>query len=173
MKNDIKNKKIDKNLIGIEEDIITIQCFDRLRTKGRPKYKLNNIGINIIDKLSNLYCTKEEISYILGVDISVLENSVNKDIFNDAYKKGCEGGKVRLRKAQFDLAKRSHTMAIWLGKQYLGQKDLPDGGNAVNPDGTVKNANELKIVVEKRVVDLSATPEELSTLEEQGGNNGG
>ncbi len=134
MKNDINNKKIDKNLIGTEEDIITTQCFDKLSTKGRPKYKLNSIGINIIEKLSNLYCTKEEIAYILGVDISVLLNSVNKEPFSLAIKKGEQGGKVRLRKAQFELAKRSHVMAIWLGKQYLGQKDLPDGGTNESPN---------------------------------------
>ena len=174
MKNDIKEKKIDKNLIDSEEDIITIQCFNKLSTKGRPKYKLNNLGINIIEKLSNLYCSKEEIAYILGVDISVLENSVNKYIFNDIYKKGLEGGKVRLRKSQFELAKRSHTMAIWLGKQYLGQKDLPDGGNGnngFNEDGSVKNANELKIIVEKQVVDLTNKNKESTTTVEENANN--
>lgn len=158
MRNDIKNKKIDKNLIGLEQDIITIQCFDRLKTKGRPKYKLNEIGISIIDKLSNLLCTKEEIAYVLGVSIDVLENSVNKDIFNEAHKKGMQGGKVRLRSSQFKMAEKSHTMAIWLGKQYLGQKDIVEDENGKNSSAT----SEVKIVVEKRVVDLT----------DKSGNNG-
>lgn len=32
-------------------------------------------------------------------------------------------GKISLRRAQWELAKRNATMAIWLGKQYLGQTD--------------------------------------------------
>lgn len=31
--------------------------------------------------------------------------------------------KIRLRRNQFKLSERSASMAIWLGKQYLGQKD--------------------------------------------------
>lgn len=32
-------------------------------------------------------------------------------------------GKISLRRAQFKLAKKSANMAIWLGKQWLGQQD--------------------------------------------------
>ena len=42
-------------------------------------------------------------------------------------------GGFSLRRLQWETAKRSATMQIWLGKQYLGQKDKqeqsgPDGG---------------------------------------------
>lgn len=47
--------------------------------------------------------------------------------FQEAYKKGLENGKQDLRRKQWRLADRSAAMAIWLGKQYLGQKDIPDG----------------------------------------------
>lgn len=36
--------------------------------------------------------------------------------------------KIQLRKNQLDLSKKSAAMGIWLGKQYLGQKDNPDTG---------------------------------------------
>lgn len=35
--------------------------------------------------------------------------------------------KTWLRQAQFELAKKNATMAIWLGKQYLNQRDQPEG----------------------------------------------
>lgn len=151
MKNDINNQKIDKNLIDTEKDIITTQCFDKLSTKGRPKYKLNSLGINIIEKLSHLYCTEEEIAYMLGVDKSVLLNSVNKKPFSLAIKKGEQGGNVRLRKAQFELAKRSPAMSIWMGKQYLGQKDLPDDENSRQNEAEAldKLCNAIKEVAQK------------------------
>ena len=31
--------------------------------------------------------------------------------------------KIKLRRNQFELSKKSAAMAIWLGKQYLGQRD--------------------------------------------------
>lgn len=34
--------------------------------------------------------------------------------------------KIEVRKAQLELAKKNPSMAIWLGKQYLGQKEQPD-----------------------------------------------
>ena len=38
--------------------------------------------------------------------------------------------RTKLRGYQLELAKRSAAMAIWLGKQYLGQKDTVDEENA-------------------------------------------
>ena len=35
-----------------------------------------------------------------------------------------------MRRSQFRLAEKNATMAIWLGKQYLGQKDTVDEENA-------------------------------------------
>ena len=34
--------------------------------------------------------------------------------------------KIQLRKNQLELSKRSAAMAIWLGRQYLGQKEEAD-----------------------------------------------
>lgn len=31
-----------------------------------------------------------------------------------------------MRRYQFELAKKNANMAIWLGKQYLGQRDNPE-----------------------------------------------
>ena len=44
--------------------------------------------------------------------------------FSDAYKNKSQLGKSSLRRAQFKLAEKNATMAIWLGKQYLDQKDV-------------------------------------------------
>ena len=44
--------------------------------------------------------------------------------FRLAYEKGQENGKISLRRIQFKLAERNATMGIWLGKQYLGQREM-------------------------------------------------
>lgn len=40
--------------------------------------------------------------------------------------------KIQLRKNQLDLSKRSAAMAIFLGKQYLGQRDNPPDDEATD-----------------------------------------
>lgn len=46
--------------------------------------------------------------------------------------------KIQLRRNQFELSKHSVPMAIWLGKQYLGQTEKQEVAVAVNDDETVK-----------------------------------
>lgn len=60
----------------------------------------------------------------LGVALNTL-----KDFFKrqpearDDYEDGKQEGFVSLRRSQFRLAEKNAAMGIWLGKQYLGQKD--------------------------------------------------
>jgi hypothetical protein len=43
--------------------------------------------------------------------------------FDEVYARFADAGLVSLRRAQFNLAKKSASMAIFLGKNYLGQSD--------------------------------------------------
>jgi hypothetical protein len=86
---------------------------------GRPKTK---IDLDQAEKLGMLQCTYKECSAWLGIAESTLKS--HKE-FSAAFKKGKEKGKLSLRRSQFKLAEKNAGMAIWLGKNYLGQKD-PD-----------------------------------------------
>lgn len=46
--------------------------------------------------------------------------------------------KIQLRRNQFELSKHSVPMAIWLGKQYLGQRETQEVTVSVNDDDTIK-----------------------------------
>lgn len=85
---------------------------------GRPRA---NIDKEQVEKLAALHCTFEEIADFFGVDKSTISRNFATEIA-----KGRAAGKLSLRRSQFRLAETSATMAIWLGKQYLGQKDYPD-----------------------------------------------
>ena len=55
-------------------------------------------------------------------------------------------GKISLRRSQWRLAEKSATMAIWLGKQYLGQKDQVEASVAVDTakeDALSKSLREM------------------------------
>ena len=89
---------------------------------GRPKKVLTaEIRKSVILGLS-LGCTVAEVSANTGVSVSVLYAN-----FRNVIKTGMDAFKCNLKKAQ---AKRafagSDSMLIWLGKQYLDQKDKHD-----------------------------------------------
>lgn len=87
---------------------------------GRPKKQLD---YDAIEKLSMIQCTQDEIASFLEVNVKTLRADQR---FLDLYKKGQEKGKLSLRRYQFKLAEHNTAMAIWLGKQYLGQRDNID-----------------------------------------------
>lgn len=85
---------------------------------GRPKIQLDYA---LIEKLATIQCTQEEIANIIGVNISTLKRD---DQFCTIHKKGIEQGKSSLRRLQWKSAESGNTsMLIWLGKQYLAQKE--------------------------------------------------
>lgn len=90
---------------------------------ARPK---KEIDYTIVEKLANIQCTQEEIANFLDISVRTLQRD---DEFCRLYKKGMDSGKMSLRRTQFKLAEKSASMAIFLGKQYLGQKDVIDTGN--------------------------------------------
>ena len=96
------------------------------KVKGRPKKK---IDWKQFDEMCSIMCTAEEIAQVLNVSLRTLQRAV-KDEFGETfvmlYKKKSATGLVSLRRIQFSMAHENVAMAIWLGKQYLGQKDQVD-----------------------------------------------
>ena len=90
---------------------------------ARPKFK---IDYDMVEKLAGIQCTQQEIASFLGCSVDTLQRD---ETFCGIYKKGMENGKMSLRRIQYKLAEKNPTMAIWLGKQYLGQKDTINNTN--------------------------------------------
>lgn len=90
---------------------------------GRPKKEIDYVTV---EKLANIQCTQDEIASFLGISKRTL---LRDEKFNELFAKGRESGKMSLRRIQWKHAEKSATMAIWLGKQYLGQKDVIEATN--------------------------------------------
>lgn len=104
--------------------LCTDACFDKVKTRGRPKLVLNDTGKEIITKMAEIMCTDEEIAACLGITVETLQNTDNNTAFLECKQKGNGRGKKALRRVQFDIAKKGNAaMAIFLGKQWLGQKE--------------------------------------------------
>jgi len=91
---------------------------------ARPE---KEIDWSLFEKLCELQCTQPEIASYLGISDDTLRSRAKKQYeledYSDVYKKFSESGKCSLRRNQFVLSKKNAAMAIWLGKQWLGQKD--------------------------------------------------
>ena len=92
---------------------------------GRPK---KPIDYPRLDKYCAIQCTGEECAALLGMDYDCLNRTLRLDGnvgFTDYYAKKSASGKASLRRRQYQAAVEdgNATMMIWLGKQWLGQKD--------------------------------------------------
>lgn len=100
---------------------------------GRPRTEFD---IKAFQDLVGLGCTQEEICWYFRDDtgrcanIDTLSRWCKRTFgmnFQEYFRKnGYMALKIKLRKNQFKLSEKSAAMAIWLGKQYLGQVDEPD-----------------------------------------------
>ena len=96
---------------------------DSMSKMGRPR---KNINDDQFKKLCALQCTLKEIAAFFDVSEDTIQRWCKREhgqTFAVLYDKYRQTGFISLRRAQFELAQKSASMAIFLGKQYLGQKD--------------------------------------------------
>lgn len=90
---------------------------------GRPSIDINK---EEFEKLCALQCTQEEIADWFKCHEETLRRFCKKTYnaqFCEVYKRFSARGKMSIRRSQFRLMETNTAMAIWLGKQYLGQSD--------------------------------------------------
>lgn len=107
------------------------------KTKGRPPAQIDKAQF---ENLCRLQCTESEIAGWFGVSIDTLNRWCKKTYrmtFEDTFAEKREAGKISLRRAQFQMAQNNPTMAIWLGKQYLGQREAQDINITQKTDSTI------------------------------------
>jgi hypothetical protein len=102
----------------------------------------------------------------VGVSVDTLHRHPE---FAEVYKKGTEGGRKSLRRMQFESATKGNVvMQIWLGKQYLGQRDKLDQHVDTDlhlkldlsklDDAELAEAERLSRKIQSRTIDVSAEP---------------
>lgn len=101
---------------------------------GRPRIEIDEEQFK---GLCSIQCTEEEIANWFKCSVDTIERWCKREFkmsFAECYKKFSVGGKISLRRYQMKMAEHNATMAIWLGKQYLGQTDKQDVDVSVNSD---------------------------------------
>jgi hypothetical protein len=90
---------------------------------GRPRM---DIDVEELKRLCRLNCTMEEIGAFFGCDKKTIERRyAEEEDFQQAIDQGRGLGKLSVRRKQMQIMDEhnSAAMAIWLGKQILGQRD--------------------------------------------------
>lgn len=90
---------------------------------ARPRIEIDEENFR---KLCGLQCTLTEIASFFGCSEDTIERWCKRELkmnFAEAFKKYSASGKISLRRWQFKMAEHNVSMAIFLGKNWLGQTD--------------------------------------------------
>lgn len=103
---------------------------------GRPKIPVVPLSVKelppkeiVMDQVLywiELQATAEEVAGSFRVSVDTLDRKLREELgmgFAELHKKCMGAGKLSLRRHQFTLAQKNASMAIFLGKNWLGQKD--------------------------------------------------
>ena len=100
---------------------------------GRPRKEINKTEF---EKLCFLQCTEREVCSWFDVSDETLNKWCKENYdgrtFSDVFKEKRENGLISLRRTQFQLAEKSPAMAIFLGKNLLGQTDKMEQTQTIN-----------------------------------------
>jgi hypothetical protein len=100
--------------------------------------KKNNINPEEVENLASRFWTQKEI----GAFFKVHEDTI-RDNFQEQLKRGQETGRSILRDLQLKIARGGNvTMLIWLGKQYLNQREPK------NEEGNMDIKDFVKVIKE-------------------------
>ena len=101
-------------------------------TGARPKKYIDK---QLFEQLCGLQCTLEEMEAFFNCDHKTIARWCRETYegkrFSQVFREKRQIGKISLRRKQLRLAERSAAMAIFLGKNYLGQKDEPEEAASV------------------------------------------
>ena len=91
---------------------------------GRPTIEIDR---EMFERLCKIQCTEEEVAAFFSCSVDTVERWCKREYkrtFAEVFAEKRTAGKASLRRRQWQLASKSAAMAIFLGKQYLGQRDV-------------------------------------------------
>ena len=96
--------------------------------------------------MAMIHCTGEEIAGVMQLDYDTLNKNCKEKYgipISEYIKQNNTNGKMSLRRAQWKAAENGNvTMMIWLGKQWLDQKDAHEVTLENHVDDTVRMMDE-------------------------------
>lgn len=129
-----------------------------------PKLAPDKKTLGVLGQLARIQCTEREAAAVLGISQTLLNRHFNKNKraneFALAWDDGQAKGHMSLRRLQWRLANKGNAaLAIWLGKQWLGQKDIQVAVNASIDDINITSDKQRSEIESKlgRIAEPKAT----------------
>lgn len=122
---------------------------DTLNKGGRPKIlHADETTLKQLKGLGNIQATVREGAAFFNVSLVTFEKFLNEPGVREAFEEGKGHGRISLRRTQLKLAEKNASMAIFLGKNLLGQSDRQEitgaDGGAIKVDHTQTASNILE-----------------------------
>lgn len=128
---------------------------------GRQRWVLSDDEIVELERLAGLHCTMAEAAAWFKISLDTLQRRFKEEPerYQVAWDRGQQNGKASLRRTQFALAEKNAAMAIFLGKNYLGQRDQIEtvGTNVtVQVQTDIDMARQIALILRGAVIDGEA-----------------
>jgi adenine-specific DNA methylase len=94
--------------------------------RGRPRNDFGDKEMKVVYEAAGLFSSKEEIAEILLLPLDVLEKRVlkfTKKTLDEHIRKAESMRKMELKRTMFKLSERNGTVAVYLSKTYIEEKD--------------------------------------------------
>ena len=124
---------------------------------ARPRIDIDRTQF---EKLCSIQCTKEEIAGYFDCSEDTIERwckRTYKASFAVVFAQKRGVGKISLRRTQWQMAEHNVSMAIWLGKQYLGQAERREVAVSMSDDDTIR---EMEAYFDKQKASLRTSMEQ-------------
>lgn len=114
------------------------------RKRGRPPILLaNKATLKVVQGLGQIWATYEEVAAVLGVThVAIVQWFEREPAAKFAYDTGYQNGRISFRRDQRNLAKSNGSVAIFLGKNHLGQKDVIELGGKLDVNDVSESAKQ-------------------------------
>ena len=112
---------------------------------GRPRIVFTDDNWKEFENLCALQCTELEITEWFGIDDKTLTQLLQKKYdksFSEVFKQKRTKGLISLRRRQFQMSETIPSLAIFLGKNYLGQSDRQIIEHSGSIENKIRNMNQ-------------------------------
>ncbi len=106
------------------------------------------IDLDELEKLAAMHCTEAEVAaWFSSPGATLTQQAISKKLqrepFKSAWSSGWVKGSISLRRKQKQMADAGDkTMLIWLGKQWLGQRDKQDVEMSGKEGGAIRHEHD-------------------------------
>ncbi len=106
------------------EDLVAEALTRPVLYGSKPRLEPNDDTLRIVGELAKLFATQAEIAGVLGVPRTTFIDFMNRHPeVREVMENGLQVARISLRRKQFALADKNAPAAIFMGKNYLGQRD--------------------------------------------------